>query len=617
MCGFVGVIKVSGDKSISKDMLVVMNETIKHRGPDDAGYFIDSNVGFGFRRLSIIDLEMGNQPLVDARNRGTIVFNGEIYNYEQLRNDLISKGYKFHTKSDTEVILNLYFEYGFNCLEKLRGMFAFAIYDKEKNKVFIARDRFGIKPLYYYYSGNELFFASELKAILESRSVKREINISAIDSFFTYGYILSPDTIYKSVKKLKPAHFLTIDINSNTVSNEVQYWNPVFNPNYGLSYNESKEMLLEALSDSVEAHLVSDVPVGAFLSGGIDSCSVVSLMAQKYSGSIKTFTIGFEDERYNESGYAKLMAQRVGSSHHELILKPSSSDSIEHIMDLFDEPFADSSAIPTFFVSKLAREHVKVVLSGDGGDELFGGYNTYQRLIKMRSLFLPYFIRKPLFRGLSAIMPERKKGKRFLHTFSNKESEYYAYFNNVYQGEQKKFYTSDIFNRIKENPIQQRKIDLINSSQSSDYISKMMELDILTYLPDDILTKVDRVSMANSLEARVPILDHKFFEVASMIPLKHKIVDNRGKAVFRDAMKDELPGEIFNKKKTGFTVPLHKWFASDLEEYVKSSIKADDPIYDYVNRKYINSILAVSSAGSLLTRLWPILVLNNFLKKHQ
>lgn len=614
MCGIAGIAHFNfSHKVILKD-LKDMTDTIFHRGPDDEGHLVDNNIGLGFRRLSIIDLSLGHQPMSDSLKKVWIVFNGEIYNYHILRSDLTNLGYRFSTNSDTEVIVNCYLEYGEKCLEKLRGMFAFVVWDKEKNKLFIARDRFGIKPLYYLLDSNGIVFASELKAVYRTNYSKKEIDIKAVDSFFTYGYILSPLTIYKDIKKLPAGHSLSIDLDNPTKTySPKRYWHPTFSIDYNTSFEDYQYQIREKLRESTKAHLVSDVPVGAFLSGGVDSNSVVSMMSSEYEGKLKTFTIGFEDNKYDESRIAKLTSEKYKSEHHELIINKESALNLEKIISLYDEPFGDSSAIPTYFVSKLAAQHVKVVLSGDGGDEFFGGYDSYRRLLKMSRINLPQSVKYPIFRSLSKILPGNLPGKRFSYTLAQKKMHQYAYFGHMWYDEKSDFFIPEVLRQIRNDPIHRLKTGYLDDSVSNDYLSKMMELDILTYMPDDILTKVDRASMANSLEVRVPIIDHEFFELAMKIPSNHKVKPEKGKYIFREAMRDYLPQEVYNLPKQGFKIPITEWFKDDLNDFVHDNLNSDNSITDFVQRSYLEKLQHTNKLGSKITRIWPIIVFNYWL----
>src|SRR6185312_13378893 len=379
MCGITGIVHFDRDKAISPAVLKNMSDSIYHRGPDDEGLYINQNVGLGFRRLSIIDLSTGHQPLSNQNDRIYIVFNGEIYNYLEQRKKLKQKGYTFKTTTDTEVILHLYQEYGVDCLQYLRGMFAFAIWDGNKQQLFCARDRFGIKPFYFYSDEEKFVFGSEIKAILKSNNIDKTISLDALDSYFAFGYITSDLSIYKNIKKLQPAHYLLLSFKDKPVIEIKRYWEIRFDPDYSKSENRWKEEIEECLSETVKLHMISDVPLGAFLSGGIDSSSVVAMMARNSDRPIKTFSIGFKEQKFNELKYARELANKYGCEHHEQIVEPESIGLLSKLVNAYDEPFADSSAIPTYYVSQLARKHVTVALSGDGGDELFAGYTGYTK----------------------------------------------------------------------------------------------------------------------------------------------------------------------------------------------------------------------------------------------
>ncbi len=387
MCGIVGTLNFDKEKLVDSAVLKRMTDILFHRGPDDEGFYIQQNIGLGFRRLSIIDLNTGHQPLANSNNSVYIVFNGEIYNYQEQREILKKKGYQFKTLTDTEVILHLYEEYGVDCLQYLRGMFAFAIWDNNKKQLFCARDRFGIKPFYYYLDSQKFVFGSEIKAILKNEEIDKTLSYDAIDSYFTFGYITSDISIYKNIKKLQPGHYLLISFKDKVSIDIQRYWDIYFEPDYSKSQDQWKEEIESCLLETVKLHMISDVPLGAFLSGGIDSSSVVAMMAKNSNRPIKTFSIGFKEQKYNELIYAREIAVRYGCEHYEQIIEPESISLLPSLVSAFDEPFADSSAIPTYFVSKLAREHVTVALSGDGGDELFAGYSIYNYLNRINTSF--------------------------------------------------------------------------------------------------------------------------------------------------------------------------------------------------------------------------------------
>ena len=444
MCGFTGVCFANNENRVDPNVLKEMCNVIAHRGPDDEGFLINKNIGFGFRRLSIIDLSSGHQPMCDALEQAWIVFNGEIYNYKQLKKELESRGRIFKTNSDTEVILNSYLEYGVDFVNNLRGMFAFAIWDKRNNKIVLGRDRFGIKPLYYSLNSDRLVFGSEMKSILKGKFSKKELDWQAVDSYFSYGYVLSPLSIYKDIRKLSPGNILVVESVNNIFTGTLKrYWKPDFHEDNSISFEDYQVLIREKLNETVKAHLVSDVPVGAFLSGGIDSNAVVSTMIKHYPEKVKTFTIGFADSKYNEAILAKKSAEYYGTDHTELYLQPESADLIDKIVDFYDEPFADSSAIPTYFVSKLAAEKVKVVLSGDGGDEFFAGYDAYPRMREIYKYRNIARVLSPVTKVISDLMPFSMKGKRFLYSLTKNPLHIHAYTMQINENEKKFLFHPD------------------------------------------------------------------------------------------------------------------------------------------------------------------------------
>lgn len=600
---------VSSDASspVIGDEVKRMNDAIIHRGPDDDGMELFGQVGMGFRRLSIIDLERGHQPMKDTADRACITFNGEVYNFKELREELRAKGYQFATSSDTEVVLNMYLEYGRNFASRLRGMFAFAIFDFKKNKLLMGRDHFGIKPLYYAVEGIKLIYGSEIKSLRRIHS-SNELESKALDSYFSYNYILDDLSIYKGIKRLRSGHTLEIkwDKGSFTFSDE-EFFSPNFNELNTLSREELIEETRVRLRETVKTHLVADVPVGAFLSGGIDSNAVLSQMIDLYPDRVKTFTIGFSEAKYNEASLANESARKWGTDHKELILEPSSAEIIDKIVDVYDEPYADSSAIPTYFVSELASQYVKVVLSGDGGDEFFGGYNGFQRYKKIYDQRLLLTAGRPLFKVVSSIMPIKLKGRRFLQNLSKPAALAYAYSMQVNNEEKKSLFKKDIYESLMDDQASAIKVDLLKNSQSASFMSSLFELDLRTFMKDDVLVKVDRASMAHSLEVRVPLIDKEFFAFASSIPHEHKIVGGMGKYLLREAIKPMVSENIYNKPKTGFTIPLFKWFKSDLDDYMKDHISYLKTIGIFQD-SYINQFLHGKDLGSMATRLWPLMI---------
>lgn len=572
---------------VDKQIIDRMCQAIIHRGPDDVGSFVKDNIGIGMRRLSIIDLKTGHQPISNENDTLKIVFNGEIYNYKELRSDLLKKGHKFKTDSDTEVIVHLYEEHSHDCLQYLNGMFAFAIWDDVKKELFCARDRLGIKPFYYFVDGKRLIFGSELKVILEEKALQLNLDFDALSQYLTFEFIPHPKTLISAVKKLPPGYFLFA--RNNTVKIE-QYWHPEEIEEKERSEEETIEELYSLLKDSVRLRLRSDVPFGAFLSGGIDSGSIVALMSELLDTKARTFSIGFEDKSYNELDYAGQIAKQFNTDHTEHVLEPSAIELIEELVDYMDDPIGDFSIFPTFLVSKLAREKVKVVLSGDGGDELFGGYDTYvaQKLNEYYST-VPYVVRKLIIQPIASMLPptEKKKGvinkiKRFVEGASLPEKyNHFRWMVHLGPDENNHIFHSDISNDIST----EKTFSFIPKYLSENRlkgINKAMYLDIKTYLVDNILLKVDRMSMATSLEARVPFLDHRIVEFALSVPQDLKIRKLKTKYILKRMARGMLPDNIINKPKQGFSIPMKNWLKGPVKPLMIEMLS-----YDRIKRQGI------------------------------
>ncbi len=615
MCGIAGKINFNKSKSVESHELKRMTDSISHRGPDDEGQFIDGNVGLGFRRLSIIDLESGHQPLSDAHGNYWITFNGEIFNFKELREDLIKKGYDFRTNSDTEVIVNLYAEYKERCVGFLRGMFAFVIWDKTRKELFGARDRFGIKPFHYYIDEEKFVWGSEIKAIIASDNIKREISIEALDSYFAYGYIQREHSIFMQIKKLLPGHYFILKCFEEKKLITQQYWKILFEPDYSKSEAYWKEAIYDSLNEAVRMRLISDVPLGAFLSGGIDSSTVVALMCRNSGTRVKTFSIGFNEEKYNELKYARQVAEMYNTDHHELIIEPESIELLPGLVRAYDEPFADSSAIPTYYVSKFTRAYVTVALSGDGGDELFAGYKAYSKMIALNKSA----INSSLFFGtLNKLIPEYMYGKGTTYYLSKDKKNIGAYFCFWKDYERRKIFNHQIRNFLGDTQAESEKLELLKLSEG-EFISRMQQLDMQTYMVDDILTKVDRASMMNSLEARVPLLDHKFAELSFTIPSQLKINDTSKKYLLKETFKNLLPAGVMSHKKQGFAVPLNVWFKGDLREFAADTLKNSRYLYDYLNPDSVNKILKNHQKGvrDYSQKIWSLLFLNEWLNQNK
>ena len=550
MCGFVGF---TGGLAQREEVLQEMMDAIIHRGPDSAGTYIDDDIALGFRRLSIIDLDSGSQPMYNENRDMVIVFNGEIYNYKELRDELIKKGHVFANNADTEVLIHGYEEYGEELLTKLRGMFAFVIWDSKKKKLFAARDFFGIKPFYYALVDGQLVFASEIKSILKYTPYKKEMNRDALENYLTFQYSVLPETFFKGIYKLMPSHCLTFENGRLDIK---RYWEPVFEPDENTGLPEMVDRIDSAMQDSIKMHKVSDVEVGSFLSSGVDS----SYVAACFNGD-KTFTVGFDYEKYNEIDYAKSLSEKIKIDNYSKLI---STDEYWNILPTvqyhMDEPLADPSAVALYFVSKTAAEHVKVSLSGEGADEFFGGYNIYREPFSLRPITrLPRPIRKFLGACASAI-PFRVKGKNYLIRGSKDVEERFignAFLFNEKDREKILRNPSGRYNHMELTKPYYDKV------KNLDDTTKMQYIDIHFWLIGDILLKADKMSMANSLEVRVPFLDRKVFEVARHVPLKYKVTKENTKFAMRQAAHRYLPDMVAEKKKLGFPVPIRIWLRDD------------------------------------------------------
>lgn len=619
MCGICGKIHFDIDRPVLQDDIHKMTKLITHRGPDDSGFYVKKNVGLGFRRLSIIDLDTGHQPLSNEDGTIWIVFNGEIYNHLSLREQLITKGHKFKTRTDTETIVHLFEEYGSDCVKYLRGMFAFAIWDEKHKKLFCARDRFGIKPFFYFLDHEKFIFGTEIKCILSQTKSSSALSIPMLDQYLTYGYSSQEGTIYQNIQKLRPGHILDIEHGGKVKIN--RFWDIHYNPDYSKKEEEWCKLLDDKLSESVKAHLMSDVPLGAFLSGGVDSSAVVALMSKNSSTPVKTFSIGFKEEEFNELKYAREVAKMYNTEHHEQIVEPESIGLLPHLVDCYDEPFADSSAIPTYFVSKFAREHITVALSGDGGDELFAGYNKYQRMMNMRNFnVLPEGPSKHFWGAMHKMIPNSVKGKGATYYLSKPKNSFPAFLSIWQQAEREKLFKKELWQDIKQSPAELSRIESFTNSGSSDFLFNMQKMDMQSYMVDDVLTKVDRASMQNSLEVRVPILDHEFAELTSRIPSELKMKRTIKKYIFKEAMKKHLPESIISHKKQGFSVPMKAWFKDDLKEYVNDRLlNTKGPLYDYLDPDYVSKIVKDHNKGmrDFNDKIWSLLFLDQWLNSRK
>jgi asparagine synthase (glutamine-hydrolysing) len=568
MCGIAGMVSADSAERIDPATIRKMCDAIVHRGPDDEGIFVKGNTGLGMRRLSIIDLSGGHQPVFNEDRTVWVVYNGEIYNFPELRHELENRGHRFATHTDTEVIVHLYEEMGADCVQKLRGMFAFALWDERHSRLLLARDRLGKKPLHYAQVNGRLLFGSEIKALLTVAPELAETNREALLQYFYFGYIPDPLTAFLPIQKLPPGHLLEFEGGEVRVR---KYWDvPPYGTHSPRSEDECLEELEHRLAEAVRIRLISDVPLGALLSGGTDSSTIVALMARACSGPVKTFSIGFRQAEFNEAPYAKLVAERFGTEHHELILEPDIVGTLEFLTRSLEEPFGDSSMLPTYYVSCLARQHVTVALSGDGGDELFAGYERYRIHLNDRSYrWLPRWAGRFYREQAHHRLPHQLPGRNLAYSISLPWAERYAEGISLQPFQREMTILSDDFVATSE-PLSLVR-DYMEKAPAADALSRLLYLDTKTYLPGDILTKVDRMSMLTSLEARVPMLDHVFLEWVTGLTPEWKMRGVDQKYILRKlAEKVGVPKEVLYRRKQGFALPLVHWIRHELKDLILS-----------------------------------------------
>lgn len=618
MCGICGKYMFDREASVPAGLLREMADSIRHRGPDDEGYYLDGPVGLAFRRLSIIDLSGGHQPLSNEDGTVWIVFNGEIYNYQDLRSDLLARGHSFRTQSDTEVIVHLYEEYGADCVEHLRGMFAFAIWDAREQTLFLARDRVGIKPLYYFVHPRFIAFGSELKAILTDPAVPREVDPRLIDRFLTYYYMPGGETLLKNLFKLEPGHTLTARNGKFEVR---RYWDLDYaGPQGSLSGRDLEEQLLELLDQSVQLHMISDVPVGFLLSGGLDSTAMLSLASRKTDKPISTFTIGFASEGVvDERPYARLAAKRFGSAHYEMSI--SSADFATFLPTYvwhMEEPVCEPPAIALYYISQLARQHVTVLISGEGGDEAFAGYENYRNIFwfeRFKSSLGP--LRKPVGAGMEIL--GRAANSRVLKKYGPRMG---VSFEQYYQGrtstpfdffsrEKSSLYSDAMQQHISPGYSVEATRRYVTRAPHSGILNRMLYVDTHTWLPDDLLVKADKMTMANSVELRVPLLDHRVLEFAAALPRTQKVRGWTMKHLLKKALRDRVPEEIVNRRKAGFPVPYRAWLRSGLRHWVKEILLDRGTLErGYFQRGALENLIARNAAGEEYSKeLFSLVVL--------
>ncbi|MGH7232660.1 MAG: asparagine synthase (glutamine-hydrolyzing) [Nitrospiraceae bacterium] len=592
MCGITGKFAFSQGKTVSRPLLERMCRSLSHRGPDDEGYYIKGPIGLGHRRLSIIDIASGHQPISNEDQTVWVVFNGEIYNYVELRQGLIDRGHRFETSTDTEVIVHLYEEMGEDFVTPLRGMFAIALWDERAHTLLLARDRVGKKPLFYTISpGQGLIFGSEIKAILQDPEVQRDLNPEALDSYLSLLYVPAPLTMFRGIQKLPAGHLLICNEDKVKVK---EYWDLVYTPDPLENETECLQQLHAILKEAVRIRLRSDVPLGAFLSGGVDSSVVVSLMAEQLDRPVLTCSVGFYEQAHNELPYARAVAKRFHSDHREHVIEPVLKDLIPQLVRFFDEPFADSSAIPTYYVSQMARQHVTVALSGDGGDEVFAGYSRhYLQKLEHRLARILGAAGTTMLSQLAGFLPAMK-GKNTLRKLGMSPDSACAWKHCgfLFADEDKhKLYDDDLGAACRHFDPAERFRSFYNRCSASDPLDKALYVDIKTYLTDDILVKVDRMSMAHALEVRAPLLDHKFLEFTTTLPASMKLKGSQTKVLLRRLIEGSIPPEVRDRKKHGFTMPLAEWLREPLREIVEDVMFSQRALErGLFNPQYIRSI---------------------------
>lgn len=598
MCGIAGIFAAASSVSIDPEVVRAMARALEHRGPDDEGIHVDGPIGLGHRRLSIIGVATGHQPLFDEGRRFAIVFNGEIYNYLDLRRELESAGHRFRTESDTEVILEAYRAWGAASVERLRGMFAYAIWDSAERVLFLARDRVGIKPLYYSWDGSTCRFGSELKALLADPSLRVSLDPLALDEYLTYLYVPAPRSIYREIRKLPAGHTLTVSERGTELR---EYWDLSFAAPRAGSPDEHAASIREALRDAVSCHLMSEVPLGAFLSGGIDSSAVVGTMASLLDRPVQTASIGFREDAYDELPYARRVARAFGADAHERVVDARAADILDRLTWHYDEPFADSSMVPTYYVSQVARERVIVCLSGDGGDESFAGYRRmrYDYLENQLRAAIPAWLRRGVVAPLARLYPKADwlprplRAKTLLTNLTlSPERAYHNTMRWTTPAMKRELYGPALRSAVGDHDAFSVMEPFFRKSEGWHPLSRIQYVDIKTYLVDDILTKVDRASMAHSLEVRVPLLDHRFMETAASIPAEWKLRDGEGKWIFKRALRGLVPEEVLTRQKMGFSIPLDRWFRGALRPSFEERV--------LVPEAYVAGLFE----GAALRRLW-------------
>jgi len=617
MCGIVGV--VNKNESPDRGVVERMNESIRHRGPDEEGFYFGETAALAMQRLAIIDLAGGQQPIHNHDRSKWIVFNGEIYNYREIRADLDERGHKFYTNSDTEAIVHLYDEFGVDCVQYLRGMFVFAIWDERERSLFIGRDRVGKKPLLYSHQRNgDLIFGSEFRALLEHPAVSREVEPEAIDHYFSFLCVPAPLTAFKAIRKLEPGHWLRWKDGKIETK---RYWLPDFSKKIKITEEEAIDETLRIVGEATRMRMISEVPLGAFLSGGVDSSTIVALMARESSQPVKTFSIGFEEEEFSELKYARMVAEHVGAEYNEFIVKPDALDVLPTLVDHYGEPFADSSAIPTYYVSRETRKHVTVALNGDGGDESFAGYERYAAM-RAAEIYnrVPRFLRKGLIEAPVNLVPTSEirrsragDAKRFLDAANLPATDRYFSWTSVFDvGAKGELFTDEFRSRLNGNPARGVLSNWFTQAKGLGDLDTALLTDQMTYLPNDLLVKVDIASMANSLEARSPFLDHEVLQFAASLPENLKMKGFQPKYLLKKAAARLVPREVIYRRKMGFGVPVGKWFREGMKDFVRGILLSETSLRRGIVKpelltKYVGE--HQNAARDHSQRLWTLLML--------
>lgn len=619
MCGICGVIYKDASKKVEPNRLKEMSATLRHRGPDDDGIFIKGNIGVAHKRLSIIDLAGGHQPIFNEDKTMSIVFNGEIYNHESLRSGLTKKGHNYYTRSDTETILHAYEEFGVECVKYLRGMFAFAIYDTLAGRMFFARDRVGKKPLYYYIDNQCFLFASEIKAILKSGMVKKEVNTAMLDFYLSLGYVPGRETLFKNIYKLEPGQYLLLDKDHNVHLEE--YWDIKNIVNNNIPYRDAYSQMKEKMLESVKIRLMSEVPLGVFLSGGLDSSAIVALMSEIIDKPIKTFSVGYKNEPgSSELKYAKLVAERFKTEHHEFYLTPNDFfDSIETFLEHSEEPIVESAGIGLYKLAKLAKPEATVLLSGEGADEILAGYPIYPKMKAIEFIYSIYkIIPKDFINKLIKQSSGSEKAEKYMEWISEPFSRRYRSLSFDLPASIKERMYTESFKNVATDNFERYFMSLHRKAPNRSALAKMLYIDTKSWLAEDILLKSDRMTMAASVELRAPFLDQELIEFASSLGDSYKLRHGIGKYILRDIMKDTLPKEILTREKKGFPVPLNSWFSGELQARAKALL-TDKTALDrgYFRPEYVHGIFdRINKGEDLGRRIFSLVALELWHRKY-